>query len=192
MDQYHIFICKSSILWFSCREVYFEAFSIFWGWLKVRSRKSLSQSEELRSSKGTIVLSSLPCNYNKSTLKLSSFTTFAAGSTPSCVWRQLWCSNSQTVLVDLFDLCDKNFEQLNYSKLSYCWISKYILKYKRKRCKLPQENNTREGLAKPCETWELPKRRHQVVLVDLRFKLRAMLVKVITWFREQFGINKHE
>ena len=44
------------------------------------------------------VLSSLLCNYDNSALKLLLSTTFATRKTPSWTWRQLWRSNSQTLL----------------------------------------------------------------------------------------------
>ena len=40
---------------------------------------------------------------------------------------------------------------------------------------MANKNNARGRLANPCKPKELPKQRLQVVLVNLRFKLKAML-----------------
>ena len=40
---------------------------------------------------------------------------------------------------------------------------------------MANKNNAQERLANPCKPKELPKQRLQVVLVNLRFKLKAML-----------------
>ena len=67
---------------------------------EVRSRKILLLLIELfhRNSKIIAVLSSLLCNYDNSALKLLLSATFATRKTPSWIWRQLWRSNSQTLL----------------------------------------------------------------------------------------------
>ena len=67
---------------------------------EVWSRKILPLLIELfhRNSKIIVVLSSLLCNYDNSALKLLLSTTFATRKTPSWIWRQLWRSNSQTLL----------------------------------------------------------------------------------------------
>ena len=67
---------------------------------EVWSKKILPLLVELfhRNSKLISFFSSLLCNYDNSAFKLLLSTTFATRKTPSWIWRQLWRSNSQTLL----------------------------------------------------------------------------------------------